>query len=132
MKRSFPIAFAIFTILCILAKDITAVSWEIWYVSNKAYVAKELCVNKKKPQMRCNGKCHLAKQLQQLEEQEKPEKSSVPVNLKLKAVDWIAVKATIAIIEEQLFLERTETVGWPEDNRRLVSIGKGVFRPPVV
>ena len=34
------------------------------YTLNKAYIARTLCVNKAKPSMHCNGKCHLRKQLQ--------------------------------------------------------------------
>ena len=33
------------------------------YSVNKDYIAKVLCVNKDKPRMHCNGKCHLKKQL---------------------------------------------------------------------
>jgi hypothetical protein len=33
------------------------------YAVNYDYIAKELCVNKAKPQMHCNGKCHLMKEL---------------------------------------------------------------------
>jgi len=33
------------------------------YLLNKDYIAKVLCVNRDKPEMKCNGKCHLAKQL---------------------------------------------------------------------
>ena len=132
MKRSFSIAFAVFTILCILAKDITAVSWEIWYVSNKAYVAKELCINKKKPQLRCNGKCHLAKQLQKLEEPEKPSPSRVPVNLKLKSVDWIALNSVFTIVNEAFFTEKSAAPRWPENTGSPVSLAKSVFHPPTI
>ncbi|RTQ47492.1 hypothetical protein EJV47_18890 [Hymenobacter gummosus] len=34
-----------------------------WWL-NRDYVARVLCINRAKPQMRCNGKCHLRKQLQ--------------------------------------------------------------------
>ena len=33
------------------------------YVVNYDYIVKELCVNKAKPELHCNGKCHLAKEL---------------------------------------------------------------------
>lgn len=42
------------------------------YMANYEYIAKELCINKAKPQMHCNGKCHLMKQLAQSSETEKP------------------------------------------------------------
>lgn len=33
------------------------------YLLNYDYIVKELCVNKDKPVMHCNGKCHLMKEL---------------------------------------------------------------------
>ncbi len=43
------------------------------YALNKDYIAKVLCVNKDKAEMKCNGKCHLNKQLkEQSKEEEKP------------------------------------------------------------
>lgn len=58
-----------------------------WYQANKDYVAKELCVNKDKPQMHCNGKCYLKKQLQKVDKEQsgdkeqpvKSQKSELPV-----------------------------------------------------
>lgn len=38
------------------------------YVINYDYISKVLCINKDKPAMSCNGKCHLVKKLQQQEE----------------------------------------------------------------
>lgn len=37
---------------------------------NKDYITKNLCVNRNKPQMHCNGKCHLKKQLAKEEKKE--------------------------------------------------------------
>lgn len=34
------------------------------YTINKNYIANVLCINKTKPKIHCNGKCHLKKQLQ--------------------------------------------------------------------
>lgn len=39
-----------------------------WYELNKDYVAKTLCENRDKPQMKCCGKCYLRKQLKKTEE----------------------------------------------------------------
>lgn len=33
------------------------------YFVNYDYIVKELCENKAKPELKCNGKCHLAKEL---------------------------------------------------------------------
>ena len=49
------------------------------YQANKNYIAEFLCVNKKKPQMHCQGHCYLKKQLQKAEQ---PENPSTAPNLK--------------------------------------------------
>ncbi|MFY0252335.1 hypothetical protein ACDQ55_00125 [Chitinophaga sp. 30R24] len=38
---------------------------------NQSYIAKELCENRSKPQMHCNGRCHLRKELDRDAQQEK-------------------------------------------------------------
>jgi hypothetical protein len=41
------------------------------YIVNYDYIAKELCENKAKPEMHCNGKCHLMKELAKAAEEQK-------------------------------------------------------------
>lgn len=43
------------------------------YLVNYDYIAKVLCENKTKPELKCNGKCHLMKQLAKASEGEKSE-----------------------------------------------------------
>ncbi|MDO6598162.1 hypothetical protein Q4512_14660 [Oceanihabitans sp. 2_MG-2023] len=40
------------------------VSQVLYYQLNIDYIVETYCVNKEKPTLQCNGKCHLAKQLQ--------------------------------------------------------------------
>ncbi|WP_298238620.1 hypothetical protein [uncultured Algibacter sp.] len=40
------------------------------YVLNQDYIAEFLCINKDKPELQCNGKCHLVKQIKKQQEQE--------------------------------------------------------------
>jgi len=35
------------------------------YLINQNYIAEFLCINKDKPELECNGKCYLAKQLKE-------------------------------------------------------------------
>lgn len=42
------------------------------YIINYDYIVAELCENKAKPEMHCNGKCHLKKELAKASEAEKP------------------------------------------------------------
>ena len=52
------------------------------YVINYDYIVKELCENKEKPALKCNGKCHLAKQLAKAAEEEKSTSSDKKQNVK--------------------------------------------------
>lgn len=38
---------------------------------NKKYISKNLCENRMRPEMQCNGKCYLMKKLKQAEENDK-------------------------------------------------------------
>ena len=42
------------------------------YQINKKSIAATRCENRDKPEMRCDGKCYLSKQLKQAEEKESP------------------------------------------------------------
>ena len=42
------------------------------YIINYEYIANELCENKAQPELKCNGKCHLMKELAKASENEKP------------------------------------------------------------
>lgn len=41
------------------------------YKINFSYIANVLCENRDKPEMHCNGKCHLRKELEKDQQQEK-------------------------------------------------------------
>lgn len=40
------------------------------YILNQDYIAEFLCINKDKPKLQCNGKCHLVKQIEKQQEEE--------------------------------------------------------------
>jgi hypothetical protein len=67
---------AIFFLIIIAATSFNKVVVLADYMLNKKYIATVLCENKAKPMMHCNGKCHLRKQLQKEEEQQKKEGQS--------------------------------------------------------
>lgn len=52
------------------------------YIVNYDYISKVLCVNKAKPKLHCNGKCHLMKELAKAAESEKPISSDKKDNAK--------------------------------------------------
>ncbi len=41
------------------------------YLLNQDYIAKVLCINKEEPEIQCNGKCYLMKQIKKKEDKKK-------------------------------------------------------------
>ena len=62
---------------------------------NQDYIAKELCENREIPKMKCNGKCYLAKKLQ---EQEQEEKEKAPLEQRIKLDVLFYSKGSISSI----------------------------------
>lgn len=57
------IYYSILLLLCIALKPVYFTSYVSYFELNKEYIIKKYCVNKSKPKLKCNGKCHLSKQL---------------------------------------------------------------------
>lgn len=118
--------------MSIVAKDVTALAWDLWYITNKEYIARELCVNKAKPKLHCDGKCCLAKKLQKLEEAPAKDQKAPVSGMKVKEVDWIAANASAASITEEApgFVAHDAWNGWQELNRAPHSFSAPIFHPP--
>lgn len=111
----------------------SALGWEIWYLTNKEYVAKNLCENKEKPQLKCNGKCHLAKRLQELEEPAPvPKKNPAPHSFKIKETDWIQNGMELSVICEPLAHETLQSFGGKIIETAPHSFINPVFHPPAI
>lgn len=52
------------------------------YIINYEYISTQLCENIEKPELKCNGKCHLMKELSKASEDEKPINSNKKQNTK--------------------------------------------------
>ncbi len=65
---------------CLLAAFIFQMSGKVIvladYCINKDFIANVLCINKDKPSLHCEGKCHLKKQLEEEEKKEQAPFSS--------------------------------------------------------
>ena len=68
----------IFLLTVLLSKTIYSVFWQVNFHLNQKEIVRMECENKNRPELHCNGKCYLAKQLQKAEDQldEKREESS--------------------------------------------------------
>lgn len=73
---------ALLLIELLLAPMLIRLGVAVAFFSNQAAIAEEYCVNKDKPEMECNGKCHLQKMLTGTEA---PIEQSLPKVFKGKA-----------------------------------------------
>lgn len=73
---------AILILCCSVSLNLSGLFVFAGFEMNQSYIAKELCVNKDKPQLHCNGQCYLMKKLKQAQDKEqKQERFSPKVQL---------------------------------------------------
>ncbi|MBD2715405.1 hypothetical protein KBK19_10190 [Microvirga sp. STR05] len=66
MARVLALFLAALMLLQTFSRELVVVDYQM----HKESITRLFCVNKDKPQLRCNGKCHLAKQLRKASESE--------------------------------------------------------------
>jgi hypothetical protein len=62
---------ALFLAILFLLQPVSKVLYVVDYSLNKAYIISTYCINREKPQLACEGKCHLTKQLTKAGQAEK-------------------------------------------------------------
>ena len=107
-----------------LGQEVLVVDYQL----NKARITQLYCVNKARPLLHCNGKCHLAQQLRKAEGGDKKAPAEAQAKVKYE------VLPTVAFV---LLMPRR----WPVPARRFHSppvahctagTALGVFRPPLL
>ena len=96
-----------------------------WYQVNKEYIAATLCENKAVPQMQCNGKCYLSKQMKASEEQERKLPSFMKVLLEV-----FHLPASYSIAPNTLALLPESAVQAPYVMHVYTSPLDRIFQPP--
>lgn len=99
------------------------------YAANYEYITKVLCVNKAKPMMHCNGKCHLIKELAKAQEEEK----QAPFNKKNSTVDNVDLILDIKKDFSLLFYHATDKTTLNSKYSNLYSRLRlyAIFHPPI-
>lgn len=110
-------------------KPIYQLSWEIWYNINQTYVAEELCENKEKEELECNGKCYLKKQIEKAEPVKNSSENPEPIRPPhIKDAPFVVMSTPIDL--------QTNTVNERESNWENLPIAKSnsyhanIFHPP--
>lgn len=101
------------------------------YGLNYDYISKVLCINKEKPQMHCNGKCHLMKELAKASESEKPINSDKKDNSK-QEIELLFYKELNEINFRQIYFHNKTSIGDNYANLYFHSVSCSVFHPPTI
>ena len=64
------------------------------YYINYDYIIAELCENKDKPVLQCNGKCHLTKEIKKINNGIDTEQKAPPLNMKDYPISPVFVYST--------------------------------------
>ncbi|RAJ05167.1 hypothetical protein LX64_02321 [Chitinophaga skermanii] len=96
------------------------------YNLNQAYIAANLCENKNKPQMHCNGKCHLKKQLNKATEV--PGTQGEKESTKTALIDYCDVPPVFTMHACPTY---TQDFTLSQDLRSAKGFCGAVFRPPI-
>lgn len=72
------------------------------YALNQKYISEFLCINKDKPKLQCNGKCHLTKQIEKQKEKDPLSALSIALeNYPIGFVDILKISFLDAPISQQ-------------------------------
>lgn len=99
------------------------------YMVNYEYISKELCINKEKPELKCNGKCHLMKELAKASEDEKPISSDKKDNSKHES-EVLFYQELQPVIVSQIYFHTNSLVGNNYFNHYSHLNDCSVFHPP--
>lgn len=118
-------AIAILLLFSSITVNLSGIFVFAGFEMNKSYIANELCINKNKPELNCNGKCYLMNKLKQAQEKEQKQehqfqKVQLQMQEALPAFPFLFRQYSIAAIN---FSIRFNT-GMP------VARGSAIFHPP--
>ena len=100
------------------------------YIVNYEYISKVLCVNKAKPMMHCNGKCHLMKELAKAAETENPKSSDKKQNMPIQEVLFFKEIKSFSIVSFGFSTESKINSSYLELYSYLNT--NSVFHPPTI
>jgi len=128
MNKLFCIIIIVAMLLQVSRKTIVTIQWSI----NQDYIAKNLCINKNKPALKCDGKCHLRKELKKTEEtNENNGKSTVPSfqdDLVLFNNSFVP-----QIFEHESFLlNQIESKNYFTASFHMLNCGASIWHPPSI
>lgn len=100
------------------------------YVINYEFIVKELCENKAKPEMKCNGKCHLMKEMAKSSQTDNPVSSDKKNSSTAFEVLFLEQLASLEVLTQQFPVQNKLNAAYLDLYRYHSSTS--AFRPPAV
>jgi hypothetical protein len=123
----------IFLLAVLLSKTIYSVFWQVNFQLNQKEIVRMECENRNRPELHCNGKCYLAKQLQKADnllDERREESSKSLVNLKWMETSLFACPETIVMKLDQSTISLKETSNFNVVNFYHFENALSCFHPP--
>lgn len=99
------------------------------YIVNYDYIVKELCKNKEKPELECNGKCHLVKQLAKAAEEDKNTSSDKKQNVK-QEIETMFCHEFKSVYFTKNFVFTNKKINSDYQNSYALTAIQSTFHPP--
>jgi hypothetical protein len=120
---------SILLVILLTWQTIFNVGFFIYWRVNQTFIAENLCENRNKPQMHCNGKCYLFKKMKQAEEEENAKNSLPNAIPNFKSVDNFVFQNHDWNIEfTSLSFQKPKFT--PYSSNLLIGNQNSIFRPP--
>ena len=125
MKKILIILLTLFIFLQPFCKSWVFISFKI----NQDFIAKNLCENRTKPSLHCDGKCHLMKKLKQVDKEEKKQTSKI---IKEKLEDLYFYNQTNFNVSQKFDFEVKKQSFFGYKFQNYSSFQSTLFRPPIL
>lgn len=101
----------------------------LYYELNIDYIVDTYCVNKDKPELKCNGKCHLAKQLQPVSNDNN---SNDAISSLVEAFTFVYYNEYPSLAFHTVFFLESREASFFHTNNYAYSFTHSYFKPPIV
>lgn len=128
LKKQFlikKVSIYLFVLLYIVAM-LRPIAPLVEYVINYDYISKVLCINKDKPELSCNGKCHLMKKLAQ---QQEDDFNSLRINMKEYPVGFVSL-LEFSSNKSEINIKRKNLFSYKQDYD--FAFYQKIFHPPII
>jgi hypothetical protein len=117
--------FAIILVIIFSFQLFYTTGFTIWFFANRTSIAKEYCINKDRPELKCDGKCFLNKKIKETEQHQNEE---APLQIKQLLE---SSPCTIATINYSISAPEVNLIHTPL-NTAIYTFNHiiAVFRPP--